>query len=320
MANNNDHHPEQPRQDQPSFGATDLNHYVQVWDTHRSQLNRLNRVVRINKPLYESWPPVAKCLIQALARECLGDEVFVAINSQHGYEEVCLGTFQSLRDLDLQITQRQEKFPVVISPDMPLHGPQYQQPVPHMPVRMPPQMLAQMPPHMPPHMPPQMPPHMPPHMPPQMPRQLEVQQAENGQGGRKRALPGQVQQSPPKRCKENDYSEVDPIKKPQNMWIVFRKFVNNYFKEQLKGVTQSQKSTWLRIIWLHMPKDMKQLFKDFQDKIAREHKARFPNWKYVPKTKNAPKGSSKPGRNKVVDPKKLEDLQAQWDRYQDFVR
>ncbi|KAI0602564.1 hypothetical protein F4775DRAFT_588138 [Biscogniauxia sp. FL1348] len=302
MANNNNSYSGQPHQDEPTLSSTDLNLYVQIWNRHRLQLTWTNRVIRVKRALYENFPPVGKSLIQALAREHLDDDVFVAVSSQPGHEEICLGTFQSLRDLNLPITQRQERFPMILSPGMPPPGPQNEQAVPRMP----------------------------PQMPHQMPRLPEVYQAENGQGERKRVLPDQVEQSPSKRFKASpSYSEELIIKRPPNCWVLFRSWGCNHFKLELEGITAARKSTWLRAVWAQMSVAMKQPFRDLQDRLAREHKARFPSWKYKPKPKNARQGSSNAGGNgaagqQAPNPVGMpagvrEDLEAQEKNFHEFT-
>ncbi|KAI0356353.1 hypothetical protein OH77DRAFT_1520403 [Trametes cingulata] len=79
-----------------------------------------------------------------------------------------------------------------------------------------------------------------------------------------------------------------PLPRPRNPWILFRK--EQLDNEKAAGIedkdeTVGQKSQRLAALWNNAPKEFREKYEEMARQPAAAHAAKYPNYKYQPRTK-----------------------------------
>ncbi|KAL6836225.1 MAT1-1-3 [Trichoderma sp. SZMC 28015] len=78
----------------------------------------------------------------------------------------------------------------------------------------------------------------------------------------------------------NDQHEAKRIPRPRNSWILYRQFFSAEFTKCYPGITASELSTLISAKWKSEPPHEKKFWNDLAEQEKRNHKQKYPDYKY----------------------------------------
>ncbi|KAL7938283.1 MAT1-1-3 [Trichoderma chlorosporum] len=77
-----------------------------------------------------------------------------------------------------------------------------------------------------------------------------------------------------------DGRETSHIPRPRNSWILYRQFFSGEFTKCYPGITASELSTLISTKWKSEPPHEKKFWNDLAEQEKRNHRQRYPDYKY----------------------------------------